>query len=134
MFLVRQDLRSPIDAMFSDFFREPTVRRDGAWAPHFDVVENEQNWAVSMDLPGVTTEDLVIEVKGTELKVSGERKAGSFGSARRVGKFEQVFTLPEGVREQNISAKLRDGVLTIEIAKPEETKPLRIQVSDGSSN
>lgn len=134
MFLVRQDWRSPMDAVFSDLLNQSTTRRESPWAPHYEVSENEQTWSVTMDVPGVSTEDLVVEVKGTELKVSGERKFGSFHSARRINKFEQIFTLPEGVREQNISAKLRDGVLTLQISKPEEIKPLRIQVTEGTSN
>jgi HSP20 family protein len=94
---------------------------------------------LSFDLPGVSEEEIAVELEDNVLTVSGERERRSDHSSerfyrfeRRYGAFSRSVTLPPGVQEESIKADYNDGVLEIRVPKPEEQKPKRIKVGSGS--
>lgn len=102
------------------------------------LAESEHDYLISMDLPGVAKEDVNIEVQGRQLVVSGERKSQqeqNEGQLRRVdrrfGRFQKVFTLPEGSESGKIEARYELGVLYLRIPKSETVKPKRIDIQEG---
>ena len=106
------------------------------WLPPMDLVERDDHFILKADLPGLTEDDVNIEVQDNVLTVSGERKAeherkerGFYRLERSFGKFSRTLTLPEGVNAEAIGAKFENGVLEVSIPKPEERKPRRIQVN-----
>jgi HSP20 family protein len=106
------------------------------WVPDVDIEETEDAWIVEAELPGVKREDVDIEVRGNELIVSGEIKERERVGilrrrTRRVGEFEYRVTLPSEVSSDEVDASLKDGVLTLRIPKPEQTRPRRIEVQSG---
>jgi HSP20 family protein len=113
------------------FFGEP------AWTfnPACDVEETENAYLLSFDLPGVSKENVKIEVVDNQLLVAGERKSEKKeNSARHIverhhGAFQRAFALPASVDTAKIEASFRDGVLNVTIPKPEAAKPRQIAIS-----
>ncbi len=105
------------------------------WNPTVDVYEDENNIVVKADLPGVEKDHVTVDLKENVLTISGERshenevKEESFYRKERAyGKFSRSFTLPSGVDGEKIKAEYKDGVLNIEIPKPEAEKVKKITV------
>lgn len=137
-------LQNEMNRLFGTFFDTPTsaVSGNGArrWMPAMDLLETEDQFVLRADLPGLTEEDVRIEVEDRTLTVSGERKAehetngeGYYRLERATGAFARTLTLPDGVDAEGIAARFDNGVLEVRIPKPEERKPRRvaIQVGDG---
>ena len=106
------------------------------WVPEMDLVETEDHYLLKADLPGMKQEDVSIEWGDGALTISGERKAeyerkekGFFRLERSFGKFSRTLTLPEGIDADRIEAAFHDGVLDVQIPKPEQRKPRRIEVA-----
>jgi HSP20 family protein len=148
MALVRWDpvreldsLQSDMNRLFDGFFggrgaNSGTGRR---WIPAMDLVETQDHLVLRADLPGMSEDDLDIEIKDGVLTVSGERKAeqgqkeeGFYRVERAFGRFSRSLSLPEGVSADKVNAKFDRGVLEVKIPKPEETKPHRVQIGSGT--
>jgi HSP20 family protein len=106
-----------------------------SWLPALDVWETEGEIVVSVDLPGVSEDQVAIEVEDGILTVGGQRdrevelnEDRYYRFERRVGTFSRSVTLPQGVDEGTINAAFTDGVLEVRIPKPEERKPKRIPI------
>ena len=111
--------------------------RIGAFTPLADVEETDDAYVTEIELPGIGSDDLSVEVAGRRLTVSGERKEKErVGILRRrtrtVGRFHYEVLLPGDVDEENVQASLEAGVLTVRIPKPESQRPRRIPVTQGS--
>ena len=105
----------------------------GAWTPFADIEETDDAWVIEAELPGVNRDDIVVELQGDELVISGdvkerERRGLLRRRARRTGRFEYHVTLPGAMDEDKIEAKLHDGILTVRIPKTEQARPRRIEV------
>jgi HSP20 family protein len=92
------------------------------WAPAIEVFERGEKFMVRADLPGLTKEDVKIEVTHDELTIEGERKLekeekeeGLYRTEREYGKFVRRIGIPEYVRAENAVAAFRNGVLEIEM-------------------
>jgi HSP20 family protein len=101
-----------------------------------DLVETEQDFVLRADLPGVSEDDVNIELEDRVLTISGERKAeheerkeGYYRVERSSGAFTRTLTLPEGVDPETINATFANGVLEVRIPKPQEKKPHRVSIS-----
>jgi HSP20 family protein len=106
-----------------------------------DLTEADDHFVLKADLPGMSDEDVSIEVQDGTLTISGERKAeheahekGWHRIERQYGSFSRSLTLPEGVNPDGVSAGIDNGVLTVSIPKPEERKPRRISIGVGNGN
>ena len=109
------------------------------WVPAMDLVEVGDALVLKADLPGLSREDVDIEVKDGVLTISGERKDeheekadGYYRVERTFGSFSRTLTLPKGVDAEGIAADFADGVLEVKIPKPEERKPHRIEIGQRS--
>jgi HSP20 family protein len=105
----------------------------GGWTPFADVEETEDAWTIEVELPGVDRKDVNVEMRNSELVISGdvkekERMGILRRRARRTGHFEYHVTLPGESDEEHIEAKLHDGILTVRVPKTEQAKPRRIEV------
>jgi HSP20 family protein len=129
-----------VDRLFDAFFRGDSeqARR---WVPPVDLVEAEDHFVLKADLPGLSEEDVSVEVQDGTLTISGERTAehetrerGWYRIERSFGSFNRSLTLPDGVDPDGISAKFDRGVLEVRIPKPEQRKPRRVEISAGEQN
>lgn len=109
--------------------QENAALRQDAWAPKVDIKEEEKEFVVFADIPGVDPNDIDIEMDGNTLTVKGEKKAEQeqkgknyYRLERTTGKFYRQFTLPESIDSDKISAKTKNGVLAIHLPKAEEGK------------
>lgn len=109
--------------------QENAALRPEAWTPKVDIKEEEKEFVVFADIPGVDPNDIDIEMDGNTLTVKGEKKAEQeqkgknyYRLERTTGKFYRQFTLPESIDSDKISAKTKNGVLAIHLPKAEEGK------------
>lgn len=107
------------------------------WTPATAIHENDQQLVLELDVPGVEQNEFEVRVEQGQLTVRGERKPSAgletFRRAElRYGAFLRVFSLPDYVNVEAVTAKLKNGVLTITLPKREESKPRVIQVRVGA--
>jgi HSP20 family protein len=106
------------------------------FTPVLDVRETDGEYLVMVDLPGVKSEDVTIELNDQVLTISGSRVPVETGesqfSERPYGSFVRSLTLPKGVDSDKIVADYERGVLVLHIPKPPEVMPKRITISSGS--
>src|ERR687897_367578 len=107
------------------------------WEPlrELGTLQSEMNRLLKADLPGVSEEDVQIELEDSTLTISGERKAehqaeheGYYRVERSTGSFSRSLTLPKGVDPEAVTARFDRGVLEVRIPKPAERKPRRISI------
>lgn len=127
-------LRREMDRLFDSF--GPT--RDEAptvWAPRADIAETDDAYLLTLDLPGIASENLDVTFEDGTLKVSGQRASSheiENGRMHRVertfGRFFRSFLLGPDVDADAIEADLTDGVLSLRVPKAETAQPRRIEV------
>jgi HSP20 family protein len=110
----------------------------GAWVPPVDIYETSDSIVLEAELPGLTKDNIVVEVKNNTLTLKGEKKferevteENYHRVERSYGGFQRAFTLPSTVQQDRVKAKFRDGILEITIPKAEEAKPKQIKVDIG---
>jgi HSP20 family protein len=108
------------------------------WVPALDVWETDTELVYAFDLPGIPEDKISVEVDDRVLTVSAERERTDelneesvYRFERRFGTFSRTIALPQGVTDEQVSADYHDGVLEVRVAKPEQTKPRRIQIGGG---
>lgn len=109
----------------------------GNWSPAVDLREEEGQYLLHADMPGMNKEDIDINVENNVLTITGERKFEAETQKdtyhrieRAYGKFVRSFTLPTRVIAEKISASYKDGVLNVSIPKAEESKPKKVAIKD----
>jgi HSP20 family protein len=132
-------LQNEMNRLFNTVFDAPAPTAGGntlrRWMPAMDLVEADDHFVLRADLPGMSEDDVKIELEDGTLTVSGERKAehesreeGYYRVERAFGSFSRSLTLPKGVDADAVSANFDRGVLEVRIPKPEERKPRRIEI------
>ncbi len=93
---------------------------DRVFTPRADVLTGDEAVILQVDLPGVSREGLVVEVKHNQLTLEGRRSESVV--------YRRVFGLPDGIDVDHIDARLEHGVLTLTLPKAASHKPRRIEV------
>jgi HSP20 family protein len=108
----------------------------GAWAPPVDLYETDDAFMVKAELPGLTKDDIHIEVHERTLTLRGERKHEAevkeerfHRRERAYGSFQRSFWLPTTVDANQVKASFKDGVLELRLPKHETAKAKRIAIS-----
>ncbi|MDR2892345.1 MAG: Hsp20/alpha crystallin family protein [Deltaproteobacteria bacterium] len=104
--------------------------------PATDILEMDDGFHVIMDMPGVSADDIVIDIEESELTISGENSyVEPNNSLRRLHieftprRYRRTFSLSDLVDHDNVDADLKDGVLRLYLPKAEAMKPRRIPIS-----
>ena len=131
------NMQREMNKMFGSFFHgvdEPSLL-NGNWMPAVDVAEEDNEYVVKIELPGVNKDDVKITLESNILTIRGEKKAEKetkeknyHRMERSYGSFLRSFNLPTTVKNDKIDAEYRDGILTITLPKAEEAKPKHIEV------
>ena len=106
--------------------------------PALNVYAHQDGIVITAELPGVKEDDLDITVHRDTVTLRGQRRdpiseAGGYHRRERpTGSFGRTFSLPFNVDPEHVEAKLRDGILTLTLHRPEQDKPKRIRVSAGA--
>ena len=133
-------IQSEMNRLFNNFFDQPSGGRDNTpsrrWMPAMDLVETTEHYVLRADLPGLSDEDVKVQLEDNVLTISGERAAqhehdaqGYYRIERAFGSFARSLTLPDGVNPDAVEAHFDRGVLQITIPKPEQKKPRQVQIS-----
>ncbi len=146
-----------MDRLFEDFgfgrgWLAPSFRRDffpagfgdfgqTAWSPQVEVFEREGQLVVRADLPGLSKDDVKVEVANDTITISGERKSeheekreGFYRSERSYGSFYRQIPLPEGVNAEDATATFNNGVLEVTMQAPQRrSRSRRLEIKDGGA-
>jgi len=129
-------VRGDLDGLLGSFFQGAPFGETSSVAP-LNVWEEENSYVVEAAVPGFRMEDLEVALCEGQLTLSGrqsaelevEKEGVSYRHRESVRKsFRRIVSLPENVDPDRIEAKLKDGILTIEIPKSESAKPRKIEV------
>jgi len=114
---------------------EKTATVFAQWSPAVDIADQEKEYQVSVELPGVKKDDIKINFRDNVLTISGEKKTAqdddrkNFQRSERVwGTFQRCFRLPEQVDSEKISAEFKNGILNVAIPKVPEILPKQIEI------
>jgi len=132
-------LQDRINRIFDESFSRTADLEDdismSAWKPSVDIYETDEAIILKAELPGIKKEDISVEVKDNILTLKGERaeekeikEKNYYRKERAFGTFNRAFNLQHRIQPDKIKARFKDGVLEIEIPKPEEEKPKQITV------
>jgi len=129
------DLRDEMDRMFDSFWGSNVDRDGGMLIPPVDMIENGDNFVVSVELPGLKKEDIKMTMQNNVLTLSGSKKH-EFESRedtvhrveRSYGSFCRSINLPSTVDSSAIKASYDSGVLKVTLPKVEEAKPKEINI------
>jgi HSP20 family protein len=140
-----ETLRREVERAFDEFYRGPwrlpftrtafdvgpVWPGEAIWGatPAVDIVEREQDYVISAEMPGVEASDIEVRLSEDRLTIKGEKKAkveeerkGVFVSERRYGSFQRAFKVPDSVNSDKISATFAHGVLTVTLPKTAEAQ------------
>lgn len=105
------------------------------WAPVVDIIEDEKAYVIKAELPEMKKEDVHVQLEGSVLTITGERKVERDEKTRKYhrierayGVFARSFELPDNIDATKIDASYKDGVLTVAVSKAEHALPKQIEV------
>jgi HSP20 family protein len=127
-FTLMRRLSDDMERVFEDTWgarRVPRLFRaleipETRWTPNIEAFERKGEFVVRADLPGMTKDNVKVEVSDGEIVIQGERneekeqkEKGYYASERSYGAFYRALPLPEGVKADDAKATFKDGVLEI---------------------
>ena len=123
--------------LFDEPFRLPFITEDMGWTPSVEVADTESSIDVTAELPGVSKEDVDVDLENNVLTIRGEKKQQKeekekehYLFERYYGSFQRSFSLPAPVDESSVKAEFRNGVLKIHLDKAAQVKGTKITISD----
>jgi HSP20 family protein len=126
------------DGFFDRFFAPATAAGEpGTRSPALDVAETDREYTVTLDMPGITKDDVQVAIDGRRVSIEArtrteeEKKDGDrlIYRERASTRYARSFTLPQEVDQTASSAKLDHGVLKLTLAKRSATAAARLQVN-----
>jgi HSP20 family protein len=136
-----QQFANEVDRIFDDFgfgrMWRPSQARwmRGGWAPDVDIYQSGDQFVIKADLPGLTKDDITVDVTEHMVTIKGERKSereeeheGVYRSERSYGSFHRDIALPEGTITEQAKATFSDGVLQITMPSPPVSKGRRLEI------
>jgi HSP20 family protein len=117
--------------------REEHTRAGRTYRPNVDICQTDDALLLWADMPGVDERSVEVHVEDNVLSIEGRVAADDYASLSptyteyNIGNYVRRFTISNDVDPERISARMRDGVLELELPRAERAKPRRIQVSSG---
>jgi HSP20 family protein len=131
-------IQEEMNRLFDGFFPRTGREHAGLFTPSVDIEETAEEFVIKADLPGVAQKDVKVSLMGDTLTIRGERKAETATTGnhhhrleRAHGTFERSFTLGTPVRNDQVKAQYRDGVLEVRVPKAEQARLREIEVQVG---
>ena len=148
-FSLLNSFREEMDRLFDDFGfgRGLAFPRLGGfaesafdWAPQTEVFERDNKLIVQVDLPGLSKDDINVDIDENHITIRGERRSehkqeeeGFYQSERSYGSFYRAIPLPEGIDPDEARAEFRDGVLEITMPLPEQrSRGRRLEIGEST--
>ena len=127
-----RELQQELYPLLSSWGDAQAMSQEGMWSPKVDIKEEEKEFVVFADIPGVKPSEIEIEMEGNNLIIKGQRKTEKeekgknfYRSECITGKFYREFTLPKSVDRSKIQAKSKHGVLIIHLPKATDAEHQR---------
>ena len=132
----RRDLVSGnFSDLMDEFFNDVVNTRNDSFVPGIDIAETDDQFLVSVELPGMEKKDIDVSLDNGRLTVSGERKFEEEEKGRtyhrvetKYGSFSRSFQLPDNIDENSINARYENGILNISIDKSEDKVKKQIKI------
>lgn len=132
-------LQDRMNRLLGDYLERSQPQEEGVgmsiWNPNVDIFETKDAICVRAELPGVKRDDVHVEVKEGVLTLRGDRKfekevkeENYHRIERAYGTFHRSFTLPSSVDAEKVSARMKDGVLEVDLPKKEQAKSKKINI------
>lgn len=142
-----------IDRLFDQFFRGfgplfgdrpgffPSVGEAGLLKPRVDLSATDQEYLLTVEIPGVSEKDVSVDISGNTMTVKGEKRQEKeekdknyYRVERSYGSFQRVLSLPEDVNQEGIKARFKNGVLSITMPRASVPKGEVKQIEITSEN
>ncbi len=129
------------NSFFDDFFGPAfssvkTLPKDSNRSLQVDIYEKDNSIIIEAELPGIAREDIKLDVKGKVVTIGGERtfkedvkEEHRYRKERIFGTFERTFSMPFEIDAEKVIAKHENGILRLEIPKPEEKQSRQIAIN-----
>jgi HSP20 family protein len=134
-----ESLHERLDRMFRASFPTIAAEQPSEWLPSIDLKEDDNEFLLTGEFPGLTDKDVQVEVEGNVLTLKGEKKSereekqeknGHWHLIERTyGSFQRSFSLPASVEASRIDAKFENGVLTVHMPKRKEATARQIPIN-----
>lgn len=128
-------LQRRMNRLFDESLNDETEELQTSWEPRIDLLEVGDHFEVTAELPGLTHDEVKVELHENMLTISGEKQSVSnkkdrnfYISERSFGQFRRNFQFPTRIDHTKIDAEFKDGVLTVTLPKAEDAKPKQIEV------
>lgn len=130
-----QNLQEQMADIFGSIFQPPAAGGAPIWSPAADIVEEDDAYVLELELPGARRDEVNIELRENEVRISGEIKEKERTGVlrrrtRRTGQFEYVVALPDQIDPERVDAELSNGVLTVRLGKSAKNQPRQISVRE----
>ena len=117
--------------MNGDFNLQSFTQSD--WVPPVDINESDKDFLITVEVPQIDKDDIKVQVQNGMLNISGERKyENEDKKAHRIeryyGSFQRSFKLPDNVKEDEIHADHKNGMLYLSLPKSKETTPALLDI------
>ena len=127
--------RNLFDRFFDDWDLPSVFSGEDEWIPAFDISENDKEYVVSAELPGIDIKDVDITISDGILSVKGEKKHETEDKGenyhrieRHYGSFHRSFRIPGRVESDKVDASYKDGILKVLLPKAEGTETKKIDI------
>jgi HSP20 family protein len=131
-----REIQAQMDRVLSTALRGE--RAGVTWSPAVDIAERDDALVLTAELPGMSRDDIEVELENNVLTIRGEKKdereekeEDRYVYEREFGAFARSFTLPRTVDADRIHARFENGVLTVTMPKSERARGRRIDVEEG---
>jgi len=125
------------DRMFNDWSVPSLWMEENVVVPAFDITENEKEYVISGEIPGIDPKDLEVTLSDGILTIQGEKKQESEEEEenyhrieRHYGSFQRSFRLPENIKRDELDANYKDGILRLTLPKSKESEVKKIEVKE----
>ncbi len=131
-------MHDKINRLFQDAFNEFDQGSDSltSWYPATDIFETKDDYVFKLEVPGLSKNDVNIELNDNTLTIKGEKKEEKEikkENYHRIesssGKFSRSFTLPRNIDAKKVNANMENGILELRVAKAENKKAKAIPIS-----
>lgn len=136
-----ETLSRQLDQLFDDFMGVSGTPSVTTWTPTVELIEKGDNLLLTSYLPGVSADDVDVQVTRESVLITGQRKREDLPEGDRMlhsdvryGQFRRLIELPYEVQNGNVDASFEDGILNLILPKIEEEKNKVVKLSLGKSN
>lgn len=133
---MQEEMHREMHRFFDEFFAEPQrLLGQVSWTPAVDVLEDEKQFILKAELPGIEQKDIEISLQDNTIMIKGEKKEEKEEKSelrhrleRSYGGFMRTFQLPSGVDTEKVEAHYKNGILEVTLPKTGEQKAKMIEI------